>query len=343
MKTKLGSALAILLAFRLHAQEAKITVHVVDESGVAVSNAQASAGFDNALKPGEGWGTGIPTEVSGITDAKGICVLEGKDTAGSVGTAVLKDGYYGSDGYGIVFTNYDSILRRWEPWNPMVEVVLQKKGVQVPMYARKIYENKIPVEGKPVGFDLMVGDWVAPYGNGQTTDFIFQLDVAPMRWITNWYGMTPRPFALENRKLVISFPNDGDGIQPAISSGHGLRLPRLAPADGYESILAKHRYDEITGIDNRTTKVRHNTDFQKDANYFFRVRSKKNAQGNIVSSLYGKIYGELNLGSGSGVSVGSKLTFTYYLNPEPNSRNMEFDPKQNLFKNLPLLERVSAP
>jgi len=25
------------------------------------------------------------------------------------------------------------------------------------------------------------------------------------------------------------------------------------------------------------------------------------------------------------------------------SRNMEFDPKQNLFKNLPPLERVSAP
>ena len=32
-----------------------------------------------------------------------------------------------------------------------------------------------------------------------------------------------------------------------------------------------------------------------------------------------------------------------YLNPEPNSRNMEFDPKQNLFKNLPPLERVTAP
>ena len=26
-----------------------------------------------------------------------------------------------------------------------------------------------------------------------------------------------------------------------------------------------------------------------------------------------------------------------------DSRNMEFDPKQNLFKNLPLLERVTAP
>jgi hypothetical protein len=30
-------------------------------------------------------------------------------------------------------------------------------------------------------------------------------------------------------------------------------------------------------------------------------------------------------------------------NPEPNSRNMEFDPKQNLFKNLKPLEQVAAP
>lgn len=33
----------------------------------------------------------------------------------------------------------------------------------------------------------------------------------------------------------------------------------------------------------------------------------------------------------------------YYLNPEPNLRNMEFDPKRNLMKNLKPLEGVDAP
>ena len=37
------------------------------------------------------------------------------------------------------------------------------------------------------------------------------------------------------------------------------------------------------------------------------------------------------------------VSFTYYLNPEPNSRNMEFNTKSNLFKNLSSLEQVSAP
>jgi hypothetical protein len=37
------------------------------------------------------------------------------------------------------------------------------------------------------------------------------------------------------------------------------------------------------------------------------------------------------------------MQFTYYLNPTPNDRNIEFDPKQNLIHNLKSFERVTAP
>ena len=37
------------------------------------------------------------------------------------------------------------------------------------------------------------------------------------------------------------------------------------------------------------------------------------------------------------------LRFTYYLNPTPNDRNMEFDPKRNLFQNLKSTEQVNMP
>ena len=52
--------------------------------------------------------------------------------------------------------------------------------------------------------------------------------------------------------------------------------------------------------------------------------------GNIVSAHYGKIYGDF-------------MTFKYYLNPTPKSRNVEFDPKQNLLGGLQSFEQVSAP
>jgi hypothetical protein len=71
--------------------------------------------------------------------------------------------------------------------------------------------------------------------------------------------------------------------------------------------------------------------------FFFRVRSVK--QGDkITSALYGKIPA-----SGGGVGVGGSfiglgvkegnvavLSLTYYLNPTPNDRNLEWDMKKNL-------------
>jgi hypothetical protein len=105
--------------------------------------------------------------------------------------------------------------------------------------------------------------------------------------------------------------------------------------------MVKHDYDEITGKQNENTLVQHHSDFQSDGNYFFRVRTKKDTQGNIVSALYGEIYGDFNAVHGGG--IGSTLSFSYHLNPEPNSRNMEFDPKRSSFKNLKDSEQVSAP
>jgi hypothetical protein len=60
------------------------------------------------------------------------------------------------------------------------------------------------------------------------------------------------------------------------------------------------------------------------------VRTVKDHAGNIVSARYGKIYGDF-------------MQFSYYLNPTPNDRNIEFDPKQNLLGGLKSFERVSAP
>jgi hypothetical protein len=37
------------------------------------------------------------------------------------------------------------------------------------------------------------------------------------------------------------------------------------------------------------------------------------------------------------------MQFRYYLNPTPNDRNMECDPKQNLLKGLKSSEQVREP
>jgi hypothetical protein len=321
----INAALLLLFSFNLRANEGRVTIHVVGEDGLPIATAKANIQFAVAM-PGGGLGNEKVVNIEGLTDTNGICVLTGNGDDAYVGAAVLKDGYYGAGGYRIEFTN--SLLGRWQPWNPTIEVVLQKRGVQVPMYTRRVDEIKIPVEGKPVGFDLMAGDWVAPYGKGETADFLFQLERKPEP------AVPAREIPPYDVTLTVNFPNAGDGIQsifvPTRGGHSGLRLPRQAPADGYESVLIKRESKE------RGQKAY--SDYRDDQNYFFRVRTKKDAQGNIISALYGKIYGDFNH-----AAAGGKLAFTYYLNPEPNSRNMEFDPSRNLFKKLPSLERVNEP
>jgi len=64
-------------------------------------------------------------------------------------------------------------------------------------------------------------------------------------------------------------------------------------------------------------------------NYFFRVRTAKDHEGNIVSAHYGKIYGDF-------------MQFTYYLNPTPNDETLSSTPAE-LLGGLQSFEQVRVP
>jgi hypothetical protein len=78
-------------------------------------------------------------------------------------------------------------------------------------------------------------------------------------------------------------------------------------------------------------------DMREDQNYFFRVRTVLDEQGRIKSALYGKISGDIKFG------VNRVIRFNYYLNPTSLDRNLEFDPKRNLFTRLRSLEEINEP
>jgi len=273
-------------------------------------------------------------DITVLTDVRGEAVITTPNALSPFQYMVMNfPGYYA--GTGEYNFKEASIIGRWQPWNPTVELVLKAVGVQVSMYAREVMDQKIPVQGKPIGFDLMVGDWVQPYGMGTTPDFIFQLDSTITKTITNRAlafngGTRIWTNALHDNRLTIRFSNEGDGIQFVASMAGGLRLPRLAPTEGYQAILNEREWLEHTTNQWHQSFIQTHTDFNKDVNYFFRVRTKKDSTGKIISALYGKIYGDFSNNIGH-----EKINFTYYLNPEPNSRNMEFG--KNLFKNSPAL------
>jgi hypothetical protein len=198
----------------------------------------------------------------------------------------------------------------------VVTIILQRIDRPAAMYARKRSRLELPKTGEPIGFDLVAFDWIAPYGNGQFSDFVFTLSQPPMDG------------SQATRTLVLSFSNDGDGIQlfeTEPNEGSELRLPAIAPESGYAPSWTQR-------ADNAFVP-------NKKANYFFRIRATRDGS-KIRSALYGKIHGEIDFDV-----INSKtaiVIFTYYLNPD-GTRNVEFDPTKNLFTQLPVMEQVRDP
>lgn len=321
MKALLGLLLTLTLACYADVGEFQITCKVVDESGKPMPNVNVGASYMQSTSLVPTANTISEKQVNLFTEKDGQLVINSSMVCNNYVYCGIKPvtGYYSCDPKEYRFEHVEN--GKWQPWNPTAEFVLKPIGVRVPMYAKKEWSLAVPEDNKSIGYDLELGDWVAPYGKGITSDFIFTLE-RKFTSITQAFDAT----------LTLTFHNDGDGIQSVMSdsSGSALRIPRTAPEDGYEPKLTKRIYRETD-----TKPIV--TDTQSNQNYFFRVRTKKNDDGKIISALYGKIEGDIEFWPNG------KIRFQYYLNSKLNSRAMEFDPRQNLFKNLPPLERAIAP
>jgi hypothetical protein len=279
-----------------------VTLKVVDDSNNPVSDAKATVGYL------------FTNQITGLTDTNGIFIASHRDKSFGLGIILTKEHYYIShQTYDMGFPEQYNKAK----WNPTIKIVLKKQIKLIPMYAKRVNLG-MPVFDEPAGFDLTMGDWIAPYGKGETADVFFKGHLEKHSEDDTDY------------KLTITFPKNDDGIQefsaPAnyqgIVQGSELRSAQEAPADGYQAEWIQ------TSIRKPGKPIETSKNYNR--NYYFRVRTKVDDRGNIVSAHYGKIYGDF-------------MQFSYYLNPTPNDRNVEFDPKHNLMKNLKPLEGVDAP
>lgn len=294
---------------------AKISVKVVDEAGKPVDGANISTYFrhETVDKPA----------IEGFADHEGNYNVWSRTTNGMIFGGTSKSGFYDSI-FSVMFFN--KLFGFWHPWNKQATVTMRPVINSVPMYVRNLDKIEVPKSGKEIGYDLMESDWVKPYGKGTHPDFIFKMD--------HWFeSMTEHSIT-----MTLSFPNKNDGIQVikqevAPFSSH-YKLPRTAPEDGYKNQLIKKSIESVK----RREFV---NDYESSNNYIFRVRTETDKNGKVKRAMYGKILGELNtFFSDNNEKI--VIRMHYYLNPD-HTRNLEFDPKRNLFTNLPKNENVSMP
>ena len=228
--------------------------------------------------------------------------------------SVNKTGYYPSLSVPYPKSLYQAPGEQKQPFR----IVLKTIKSPIALYAKNLTTEgggplKIPIESQDVGFDLLIGDWLPPHGNGRLGDLIFRYDSE---------DITGKDY---HRRISIRFSNDGDGLIPFDSSHHVGSLlisDYHAPKEGYIPTWSQTSFQETGGA--------HKTTRKDERNYYFRIRTKVNQEGAITSAHYGKIYGDF-------------MSFMYFLNSNPNDRNVEFDPERNLFKNLNLKEKVDRP
>jgi len=125
--------------------------------------------------------------------------------------------------------------------------------------------------------------------------------------------------------MTLKFTNPDDGIQSFYTPknrGSELRSSHHAPLVNYKNKLVIRLIREKDKIAD--------VPFRDDQNYYFRVRTKRDEQGNIIEAHYGKIYGNIEYYIPNKDNKG-KIYFSYYLNPNNNDTNVENAPEKNLF------------
>ena len=324
----------IFVALSCFADKAYIKAMVLDRCSEApIQGVEVKAWF----KVDIGWRawsepTPIITDVK-TTDSCGMCVLEGRTNVGHISCEVVNppSGYYGAYGGDFQY-NRKSLLGVWQPDNLVVTIKLQRVEKPIPLFVRQIFSrasasvssNYFDIGKGKMQFDLLKGSFLPPIGRGEYADICFtRLEREDLGIGTNFNGRTSLAY---RDGMMVEFLGDGNGlIEIPSKKTDGIKI-RTAPLEGY-----KADYLVTKGKDK---SVKYFTSSNPDRNFAFRIRTKKDADGRIVSTYYGKIYGDIVIKKPYGVEeLVAAPSFMYYLNPTPLDRNLEWDVKTNLCPN----------
>jgi hypothetical protein len=268
------------------------------------------------------------------TDKNGFCRLKGKTNCGNVCcfVSVPPKGFYAGDGWGADFKK-KNLFGIWQPDNLVVTLRLQRVEHPIPLFVKQIFSrasdsvrsNYFDIGKGQMKFDLIKGDWLPPIGKGEYADIVFtRLERENLGIGTTFRGSIT---ALAYRdSMSIRFTGEDNGLVEVPSKKTaGIKI-RTAPEDGYtpDYLVTK----------GRDKNVKYFSSSNPDRNFAFRIRTKKDKNGKIVSAYYGKIYGDIEIKKPYTVEISvAAPSFMYYLNPTPLDRNLEWDMKTNLCPN----------
>ena len=326
------------------ADTARFSVVVLDDKkALPIPNATVRANFSEDI----GWRAWTespkPYVVIEKTDKTGYCCIKGKTNCGRVACWIPQppEGYYSGGGWGYRFKN-KNLLGVWQPDNLVVTLRLDRVEKPIPLFVKRVELTNFRKgiggfdgTNSVVRFDLMKGDWLAPYGKGETADLEFKSTLVIKD--KAWFMMEPRKydwvyFYNLGTELVCLNKDDGFSVfAPEPCFGIKIRNAEVAPKTRRLDLINIGRNQKFhkNGEDWDCQNYKDN---YSERNISFRIRSKYDEKGNLKEAYYGKIYGDFEIEGDEKKGV-TRISFLYYLNPASLDRNLEWDMKNNLCPN----------
>jgi hypothetical protein len=306
MITQIKWILACFLSMVLHtvcaSTSIKIEALVHDPSGVSIPGAEVTGYFM--------FYSGIVDSTrlnKALTDKYGVAYIEG-EAQFNYGLSAQRTGYYITR---LPERSIDSAENIKKYGLGLQKVAIELRPIKNPVESIcfGVSDFAFPVYGKAIGFDLVQGDWLPPYGKGIVADF---------NWTLDYDFSAKKQFKL---RLTLSFKKQGDGIQYYkinALSGSDFKYPYEAPDYGYLTNLS---FDQSAAKEGFTNTFTESTSDQ----YIFRVRSEVNDRGEVIRALYG-IIDMSPVIRGAGLNA-PRFSYSYFLNPNW-TKNLEFDAKK---------------
>ena len=314
------------------ADNARFYVQVLDvETGMPVKDALVRGTFESRYPR---WVNATEfSDFSTKTGVDGRLFFSGETNCGEAGFRIDKSEFhYGAPWIDVPYEKKRKLpFTWWQPDNIVVTVLLQRIERPIPLFVKQLFyrgydsvsSNYFDIGKGKMQFDLIKGSFLPPIGKGEYADICFtRLEREDLGIGTNFNGRTSLAY---RDGMMVEFLGEGNGLVEIPSKKtDGIKI-RTAPLDGYKAdyLVAK----------GKDKTVNYFTSSNPDRNFAFRIRTKKDKNGKIVSAYYGKIYGDIDFKKFTSKVPVAAPSFMYYLNPKPLDRNLEWDMKTNLCPN----------
>jgi hypothetical protein len=184
-----------------------------------------------------------------------------------------------------------------------------------------------------VRFDLMKGDWLAPYGKGETADLEFKtvLEIKGKERKFRYASRKVEDVLFYELATDISPCSTNDAISKVqIKEDAGIKIRMVNDDFSSRQIVRSRGKRKIIRLKfPNEWNCEYYSNYNKSQCYKFRVRSRYDEKGKLKEAYYGKIYGDFEIQGDEKRGITS-ISFRYYLNPTSLDRNLEWDMKTNL-------------